>query len=114
MEAAVHAIGIYNAKTIHALGEDERYHRLFNNGCLPYFMGYSALAMGLQNRPRNVCIAAEKQTLARILLSPKTKKFTFNRVCKLLFLNEILKKFAHAKPKRILKKRAEDSTLLIG
>lgn len=45
MEAAVHAIGIYNAKTIHALGEDERYHRLFNNGCLPYFMGYFALAI---------------------------------------------------------------------
>ena len=54
MEAAVHAIGIYNAKTIHALGEDERYHRLFNNGCLPYFMGYFALAMGLQNFSKNV------------------------------------------------------------
>ena len=104
MEAAVHAIGIYNAKTIHALGEDERYHRLFNNGCLPYFMGYSALAMGLQNRPRNVCTAAEKQTLARILLSPKTE-VTFIRVCKLLFLDAILKKFTHVKPKRFVKKK---------
>ena len=73
MEAAVHAIGIYNAKTIHALGEDERYHRLFNNGCLPYFMGYSALAMGLQNRPRSVYIAAEKQTLVRIYFPQKQK-----------------------------------------
>ena len=71
MEAVVHAIGIYNAKTIRALGEDERYHRLFTNGCLPYFMGYSALAMGLQNRPRSVCIAAEKQTLIRIYFPQK-------------------------------------------
>ena len=105
MEAAVHAIGIYNAKTIHALGEDERYHRLFNNGCLPYFMGYSALAMGLQNRPRNVCIAAEKQTLARILLSPKTKIIIFIRVCKLLFLDAILKKIYPRKTKKIFKKK---------
>ena len=30
-----------------------------------------ALAMGLQNRPKNVCTAAEKQTLARNLLSSK-------------------------------------------
>ena len=89
MEAAVHAIGIYNAKTIHALGEDDRYHRLFNNGRLSYFMGCSALAMGLQNRPRNVCTAAKKQTLARILLSPKTE-VTFIRVCKVLFLDAIL------------------------
>jgi len=31
-----------------------------------------ALAIGLQNRPKNVCPAAEKQTLARNLLSSKT------------------------------------------
>ena len=63
-----------------------------------------ALAIGLQNRPRNVCIAAEQQTLARILLSPKTE-VTFIRVCKLLFLDAILKKFTHVKPKRFVKKK---------
>jgi hypothetical protein len=49
-----------------------------------------ALAMGLQNRPKNVCPAAEKQTLARNLLSSKTL-LTFIKVCKLLFLNVIFK-----------------------
>ena len=49
-----------------------------------------ALAMGLQNRPKNVCPAAEKQTLARNLLSSKTF-LTFIKVCKLLFLNVISK-----------------------
>ena len=106
----MHAIGIYNAKTIHALGEDDSYHRLFNNGCLPYFMAYSALAMGLQNGPRNVCTAAQKQTLARIKLSPKTE-VTFIRVCKVLFFYAILKKFTYVKPKKFVKKRAEDLTL---
>ena len=49
-----------------------------------------ALAMGLQNRPKNVCPAAEKQTLARNLLSSKTL-LTFIKVFKLLFLNVISK-----------------------
>lgn len=49
-----------------------------------------ALAMGLQNRPKNVCPAAEKQTLARNLLSSKTL-LTFIKVCKLLFLKVISK-----------------------
>ena len=49
-----------------------------------------ALAIGLQNRPKNVCPAAEKQTLARNLLSSKTL-LTFIKVCKLLFLNVISK-----------------------
>lgn len=57
-----------------------------------------ALAMGLQNRPKNVCPAAEKQTLARNLLSSKTL-LTFIKVCKLLFFNVISKKLIHAKPK---------------
>jgi hypothetical protein len=49
-----------------------------------------ALAMGLQNRPKNVCPAAEKQTLARNLLSSKTS-LTFIKSCKILFLNVIFK-----------------------
>jgi len=49
-----------------------------------------ALAMGLQNRPKNVCPAAEKQTLARNLLSSKTS-LTFIKSCKILFLNVIVK-----------------------
>ena len=49
-----------------------------------------ALAMGLRNRPKNVCPAAEKQTLARNLLSSKTS-ITFIKSCKILFLNVIFK-----------------------
>ena len=49
-----------------------------------------ALAMGLQNRPKNVCPAAEKQTLARNLLSSKTS-LTFIKSCKILFLKVIFK-----------------------
>jgi hypothetical protein len=57
-----------------------------------------ALAIGLQNRPKNVCPAAEKQTLARNLLSSKTSP-TFIKSCKMLFLKVILKKLIYAKPK---------------
>ncbi|WP_459444266.1 hypothetical protein UM181_15170 [Alphaproteobacteria bacterium US3C007] len=49
-----------------------------------------ALAMGLRNRPKNVCPAAEKQTLARNLLSSKTS-LTFIKSYKILFLNVIFK-----------------------
>ena len=49
-----------------------------------------ALAMGLRNRSKNVCPAAEKQTLARNLLSSKTS-LTFIKSCKILFLNVIFK-----------------------
>ena len=49
-----------------------------------------ALAMGLRNRPKNVCPAAKKQTLARNLLSSKTS-LTFIKSCKILFLNVIFK-----------------------
>jgi len=75
-------------------------------------MGYFALAIGLQNRPKNVCPAAEKQTLARNLLSSKTS-LTFIKAFKILFLNVILKTYL-CKTKRFVKKRVEDSTLLIG
>lgn len=57
-----------------------------------------ALAIGLQNRPKNVCPAAEKQTLARNLLSSKTSP-TFIKACKILFLKVIFKKLIYAKPK---------------
>lgn len=63
MEVAFNAIGIYDTQTIRALGADESYQRLLNNGFSPHFIGYYALVMGLQNRPWNDCTATEKQTL---------------------------------------------------
>ena len=62
-----------------------------------------ALAIGLQNRPKNVCPAAEKQTLARNLLSSKTSP-TFIKACKILFLNVIAKTYLR-KTKRFVKKK---------
>jgi len=63
-----------------------------------------ALAMGLQNRPKNVCTAAEKQTLARNLLSSKTSP-TFTKACKILFLNVIFKNLSTQTQKRFVKKK---------
>ena len=71
-----------------------------------------ALAMGLRNRPKNVCPAAEKQTLARNLLSSKTS-ITFIKEFKILFLKVIFKNLS-TQNQKIRKKRVEDSTLLIG
>jgi hypothetical protein len=57
-------------------------------------MGYFALAIcfghGVAKPPKNVCTAAEKQTLARNLLSSKTS-LTFIKEFKILFLNVIFK-----------------------
>ena len=62
-----------------------------------------ALAMGLRNRPKNVCPAAEKQTLARNLLSSKTSP-TFIKAFRILFLNAIFKTYLR-KTKRFVKKK---------
>jgi len=62
-----------------------------------------ALAIGLQNRPKNVCPAAEKQTLARNLLSSKTSP-TFTNAFKLLFLNVFFKNLS-TQNQKIRKKR---------
>ena len=45
MEVAFNAIGIYDAQTIRALGADESYQRLLNNGFSPHFIGYYALVI---------------------------------------------------------------------
>ena len=51
MEVAFNAIGIYDAQTIRALGADESYQRLLNNGISPHFISFYALVLGLQIRP---------------------------------------------------------------
>jgi hypothetical protein len=62
-----------------------------------------ALAMGLQNFSKNVCTAAEKQTLARNLLSSKTS-LTFIEVCKILLLKVISKNLS-TRSQKICKKK---------
>lgn len=55
--------GIHSAEELRALGADEAYARLLQNGTRPHFIGYYVLVMGLQGRPWNDCKGKEKQAL---------------------------------------------------
>ena len=65
MERAFARAGIGDAETLHALGPDAAYGRLLETGHKPHFMGYIALAMGLQGRPWSDCRGDEKAALRR-------------------------------------------------
>ena len=55
--------GIHSAEELRALGADEAYARLLQNGTRPHFIGYYVLVMGLQGRPWNDCKGDEKKAL---------------------------------------------------
>ncbi len=55
--------GITSAEQLRALGPDEAYRRLLDSGSKPHFIGYYAMAMGLQGRPWNDCQGEEKKAL---------------------------------------------------
>jgi DNA transformation protein and related proteins len=62
-EAAFARAGIHSAEEVRALGADEAYRRLLQNGSAPHFIGYYVLVMGLQGRPWNDCQGDEKKAL---------------------------------------------------
>lgn len=62
-EAAFERAGVRSAEEVHALGADAAYARLLEAGQAPHFIGFYALAMGLQGRPWNDCRGAEKEAL---------------------------------------------------
>ncbi|MFQ5438613.1 MAG: TfoX/Sxy family protein [Paracoccaceae bacterium] len=62
-ERAFAAAGIHTAQEVRALGADAAYRRLLESGAQAHFIGYHALAMGLQGRPWNDCRGAEKAAL---------------------------------------------------
>ncbi len=64
-EAAFARAGIETAQALRALGADEAYRRLLRAGTRPHFIGYYALAMGLQGRPWNDAKGPEKEALRR-------------------------------------------------
>ena len=64
-EAGFARAGIHNADQLRALGAEEAYRRLIQSGTRPHFIGFYALAMGLQGRPWNDCKGKEKQALRR-------------------------------------------------
>jgi DNA transformation protein and related proteins len=55
--------GIHSAEELRELGADEAYRRWLAAGLPPHFIGYYALAMGLQGRPWNDCQGDEKKAL---------------------------------------------------
>lgn len=63
MEDAFRRAGIETADALRALGADAAYERLIETGTRPHFIGYYALAMGLQGRPWNDCQGIEKAAL---------------------------------------------------
>ena len=65
MEAAFAKVGIRSAEELRAIGPDEAYARLLENGHRPHFIGYYVLVMGLQGRPWNDCKGAEKAALRK-------------------------------------------------
>lgn len=57
--------GIADAGHLRQLGADAAYKMLLQAGSRPHFIGYYALAMGLQGRPWNDCQGEEKARLRR-------------------------------------------------
>lgn len=62
-EAAFAKAGIHSAEQLRALGADAAYLALMQSGTPPHFIGYYVIVMGLQGRPWNDCIGAEKAAL---------------------------------------------------
>ncbi|MDQ2092918.1 TfoX/Sxy family DNA transformation protein [Rhodalgimonas zhirmunskyi] len=65
MEAAFADVGITSAEALRAIGAEEAYGRLLENGHRPHFIGFYVLVMGLQGRPWNDCKGAEKAALRK-------------------------------------------------
>lgn len=57
--------GINSAQELRSLGADEAYKRLIASGVRPHFIGYYAMAMGLQGRPWNDLDPVEKSDLRK-------------------------------------------------
>lgn len=55
--------GLTSAQQVRDLGAEACYMRLVKTGTRPHFIGFYALAMGLQGRPWNDCQGDEKAAL---------------------------------------------------
>ena len=79
MEAAFAKVGIRSAEELRAIGPDEAYARLLENGHRPHFIGYYVLVMGLQGRPWNDCKGAEKAALRKTFDKLKAARHDMGR-----------------------------------
>jgi hypothetical protein len=64
-DAAFARAGLHSAEEVAALGADAAYLRLLADGVRPHFIGFCALALGLQGRPWTDLEPAEKPALRR-------------------------------------------------
>ena len=55
--------GITSAGQLRALGAEEAYRRVLATGARPHFIGFYAMALGLQGRPWNDMDSAEKTAM---------------------------------------------------
>lgn len=58
--------GIRTADEVRTLGAEEAYRRLLLSGTRPHFIGFYALALGLQGRPWNDLLPDEKAGLRTV------------------------------------------------
>ena len=65
-DASFAKAGITSAEQLRELGAEASYSMLIKAGTKPHFIGFYALVMGLQGRPWNDCIGAEKAALRKI------------------------------------------------
>lgn len=71
--ASLRAAGIMDAETLRAIGADDAYARLLENGARPHFISYYVLHMALQGRPWNDCKGTEKDALRAQFDALKTR-----------------------------------------
>lgn len=71
--ACLRAAGIMDAETLRAIGADDAYARLLENGARPHFISYYVLHMALQGRPWNDCKGTEKDALRAQFDALKTR-----------------------------------------
>lgn len=72
-DASFAKAGITTATQLRELGAERAYLALIKSGTRPHFIGFYALAMGLQGRPWNDCQGDEKAKLRKSFDALKAK-----------------------------------------
>lgn len=65
--------GIHTADELRELGAERAYEKYLSAGGHPHFIGFYAMAMGLQGRPWNDCKGKEKEDLRKTFDAIKSR-----------------------------------------
>ena len=76
---ALQGVGITTAEQLYAVGADDAYAKLLENGSKPHFIGFYVLHMALQGRPWNDCKGDEKKALRKKFDAIKSRSFDSDR-----------------------------------